>query len=309
MRSLLESGYYRTSVLVNGQWHSRSRCNNRRHGVPFEEAWGLDAAGTSDHADAFARRGGRPAEHEDVETRGQLCREISVGFRDEAHEANDSASTGFGEGSEMRRVRDVGEDDDVEIALGGWLVEPSSDRLDLRTNRLGRRQGVEDRDERESSAVDAGSPDDQRLDIIEGVAHVPGKHGDAIVDGRAEGRLGGLLAGVEDRANLEAEFGDHQLCGSQSSVPHAVSSSHRPAGGIRRTGFAQQVARLRCRAGGSMSTILRILLITTAIIIVGLIVLKPRRFRTLGQKLRLVGYLYVLAIIIGAVMQLAGWRT
>ena len=58
-----------------------------------------------------------------------------------------------------------------------------------------------------------------------------------------------------------------------------------------------------------MSTLLRVLLIATAIIIVGLIVLKPRRFRTLGQKLRLVGYLYVVAILIGAVMQLAGWRT
>ena len=58
-----------------------------------------------------------------------------------------------------------------------------------------------------------------------------------------------------------------------------------------------------------MSTLLRILLITTALIIVGLIVLRPRRFRTLAQKLRLVGYLYVIAILIGAVMQLAGWRT
>ena len=58
-----------------------------------------------------------------------------------------------------------------------------------------------------------------------------------------------------------------------------------------------------------MSTLLRILLITTVIIIVLLIVLRPRQFRTIGQKLRLVGYLYVVAVIIGAVMQLAGWRT
>jgi hypothetical protein len=58
-----------------------------------------------------------------------------------------------------------------------------------------------------------------------------------------------------------------------------------------------------------MSTLIRILLITTAIIIVGLIVLRPRRFKKLGDKLRLIGYLYVLAILIGAVMQLAGWRT
>jgi len=58
-----------------------------------------------------------------------------------------------------------------------------------------------------------------------------------------------------------------------------------------------------------MSTLLRILVITTALIIVALIVLRPRRFRTLGQKLRLLGYLYVIAILVGAVMQLAGWRS
>lgn len=58
-----------------------------------------------------------------------------------------------------------------------------------------------------------------------------------------------------------------------------------------------------------MSTLLRILLITTLIIVVALIVLRPRQIRTIGQKARLIGYLYVIAIIIGAVMQLAGWRT
>lgn len=58
-----------------------------------------------------------------------------------------------------------------------------------------------------------------------------------------------------------------------------------------------------------MSTLLRILVITTIIAIAALVVLRPQRLRTIGQKARLIGYLYVIAIVIGAVMQLAGWRT
>ncbi|MCK9495400.1 MAG: hypothetical protein M0R75_07885 [Dehalococcoidia bacterium] len=58
-----------------------------------------------------------------------------------------------------------------------------------------------------------------------------------------------------------------------------------------------------------MSTLLRILVITTIIAIAALVVLRPQRLRTIGQKARLIGYLYVIAILIGAVMQLAGWRT
>lgn len=58
-----------------------------------------------------------------------------------------------------------------------------------------------------------------------------------------------------------------------------------------------------------MSTLLRILVITTIIAVAALVVLRPQRLRTIGQKARLIGYLYVIAILIGAVMQLAGWRT
>lgn len=58
-----------------------------------------------------------------------------------------------------------------------------------------------------------------------------------------------------------------------------------------------------------MSTLLRVILVATLIAVVLLVVLRPTRVRTLGQKLRLIGYLYVIAILIGAVMQLAGWRT
>lgn len=58
-----------------------------------------------------------------------------------------------------------------------------------------------------------------------------------------------------------------------------------------------------------MSTLLRILLLASLIFIAALIVLRPRQIRSLGAKARLIGYLYVIAILVGAVMQLAGWRT
>lgn len=58
-----------------------------------------------------------------------------------------------------------------------------------------------------------------------------------------------------------------------------------------------------------MSTLLKILFVVTVVVLAALIVLRPRKLKTIGQKARLVGYLYVIAILIGAVMQLAGWRT
>ncbi|MGE3961625.1 MAG: hypothetical protein AB7F65_08105 [Dehalococcoidia bacterium] len=58
-----------------------------------------------------------------------------------------------------------------------------------------------------------------------------------------------------------------------------------------------------------MSTLLKILLVATMVAVAALVILRPRKLKTIGQKARLVGYLYVLAVLIGAVMQLAGWRT
>lgn len=58
-----------------------------------------------------------------------------------------------------------------------------------------------------------------------------------------------------------------------------------------------------------MSTLLRILLITSLIFIAALVILRPTQVRSLGAKARLIGYLYVIAILVGAVTQLAGWRT
>ncbi len=57
-----------------------------------------------------------------------------------------------------------------------------------------------------------------------------------------------------------------------------------------------------------MSTLLKILLVSTMVVVAALVILRPRQLRSLGQKARLVGYLYVLAVLIGALMQLAGWR-
>lgn len=57
-----------------------------------------------------------------------------------------------------------------------------------------------------------------------------------------------------------------------------------------------------------MSTLLRIILVASVLITTVMIVLGPRRARTLGQRLRLIAYLYVLAVLIGAALQLAGLR-
>ena len=57
-----------------------------------------------------------------------------------------------------------------------------------------------------------------------------------------------------------------------------------------------------------MSTLLKIVLVATMVAVAAMVVLRPRQLRSIGRKARLVGYIYVLAILIGAVMQLAGWR-
>ena len=58
-----------------------------------------------------------------------------------------------------------------------------------------------------------------------------------------------------------------------------------------------------------MSTFLRLFLIASMLFIAYMVVMKPRQLREAGRKARIVAYAYVAAIIIGAIMQLAGWRT
>lgn len=57
-----------------------------------------------------------------------------------------------------------------------------------------------------------------------------------------------------------------------------------------------------------MSTLLRIFLIATAVMIAYFVIMRPRELRRLGRGIRLVGFAYVLAVIISAVMRLTvGW--
>ncbi|MCK9486750.1 MAG: hypothetical protein M0R73_08635 [Dehalococcoidia bacterium] len=58
-----------------------------------------------------------------------------------------------------------------------------------------------------------------------------------------------------------------------------------------------------------MSTVLRLLLIASVLFVAYLAVMKPRQLRETGRKARIVAYAYVAAVIIGAILQLAGWRT
>lgn len=58
-----------------------------------------------------------------------------------------------------------------------------------------------------------------------------------------------------------------------------------------------------------MSTVLRLLLIATVVVLAYLVIMKPRQLRETGRKARIVAYAYVAAIVIGAILQLAGWRT
>lgn len=57
-----------------------------------------------------------------------------------------------------------------------------------------------------------------------------------------------------------------------------------------------------------MATLLRIFLIASIVAIAVLWFRHPTQLRELGRKARLVAYIWVLAILIGAVLQLAGLR-
>jgi hypothetical protein len=57
-----------------------------------------------------------------------------------------------------------------------------------------------------------------------------------------------------------------------------------------------------------MSTLLRIALISAFLVVAALIILRPGQFRTLSQKLRLIAFLYVFAVITGAILQITGLR-
>lgn len=57
-----------------------------------------------------------------------------------------------------------------------------------------------------------------------------------------------------------------------------------------------------------MTTLLRMLLLASMLFIVAMMILHPTRLRELGRKARLIAYIWVLAIVIGAVLQVAGLR-
>ena len=55
-----------------------------------------------------------------------------------------------------------------------------------------------------------------------------------------------------------------------------------------------------------VSSLLKALLLASIVAILFMMVLRPREFRTLGQKARLLGLVYVLAVLISAALQLIG---
>ncbi len=59
-----------------------------------------------------------------------------------------------------------------------------------------------------------------------------------------------------------------------------------------------------------MSTLLRILLISSVAFFAFMIVMKPRQLRMLGRRARLVGLIYVAVILGSAIVRVAfGWGT
>jgi hypothetical protein len=59
-----------------------------------------------------------------------------------------------------------------------------------------------------------------------------------------------------------------------------------------------------------MSTLLRILLISSIAFFAIMAILKPRQLRQFGRKARLVGLIYVAVIVTSAVLDVVfGWRT
>lgn len=55
-----------------------------------------------------------------------------------------------------------------------------------------------------------------------------------------------------------------------------------------------------------MSTVLRLLLYGGLVVAIALIVVRPTRLRWMGQRLRLVGYVYVVAVLISAALRALG---
>ncbi len=65
-----------------------------------------------------------------------------------------------------------------------------------------------------------------------------------------------------------------------------------------------------CGYDSAMGSLLRLLLIGSALALVALMILRPAEMRRLGQRVRIVAYAYVAAIVISAVLRLAfGWGT
>ena len=58
-----------------------------------------------------------------------------------------------------------------------------------------------------------------------------------------------------------------------------------------------------------MSTLLKYLLLGSVAAIAYMLVMRPRQLRALGRKARLLGLIYVAAVLIGAALNLAfGWN-
>ena len=55
-----------------------------------------------------------------------------------------------------------------------------------------------------------------------------------------------------------------------------------------------------------MSTVLRLLLLAGLVVSLSLIVMQPRQLRRFGRQVRLVGFAYVLAVLVSAAVRLTG---
>ncbi len=56
----------------------------------------------------------------------------------------------------------------------------------------------------------------------------------------------------------------------------------------------------------AMSSLIRIALLATAVALALLFLYSPRQWRQLGRRIKIVGFAYVAAILIGAVLRLLG---
>jgi hypothetical protein len=55
-----------------------------------------------------------------------------------------------------------------------------------------------------------------------------------------------------------------------------------------------------------MSTVLRLLLYGGLVVAIALIVVQPARLRWMGRRLRLVGFVYVIAVLLSAALRALG---